>query len=380
MKKPSAMPPVLILLVILATHVEGVCSGTQLTVSTLNGETGEEMPARLHLVDSDGKPILQNVSGWPAYRDHMVSPGNVLFEMAYGKYEMTVARGPEWIPMTRSIHLSPPVIATNITLKLDRLADLAAEGWWSGETHIHRPIDQVPLLMRAEDLHFGQVLTWWNQRNPWVDIPLPKPLIHPFDGNRFAQWMGGEDERDGGALLFFNLQQPLDILAGRKHFPSSLVYAKQAKEAGAWIDIEKPFWWDVPMWIAHGIGDSIGIANNHHYRHGMLENEAWGKPRDAKRLPAPQGNGWWTQEIYHHLLNCGIRIPHSAGSASGVLPNPVGYNRAYVHMEGEPSMEDWFEGLKTGRVFVSNGPLPRVTANGQLPGNVFKSDQNYMFI
>ena len=28
--------------------------------------------------------------------------------------------------------------------------------------------------------------------------------------------------------------------------------------------------------------------------------------------------------IYYHLLNCGLRVPPSAGSASGVLPNPVG--------------------------------------------------------
>ena len=44
------------------------------------------------------------------------------------------------------------------------------------------------------------------------------------------------------------------------------------------------------------------------------------------------GNGYWSQEIYYHLLNCGLRLPPSAGSASGVLPNPVGYNRVYVHV------------------------------------------------
>ena len=28
------------------------------------------------------------------------------------------------------------------------------------------------------------------------------------------------------------------------------------------IDIEKPFWWDVPAWAVSGQVDSIGIANN----------------------------------------------------------------------------------------------------------------------
>src|SRR5204863_4272779 len=86
------------------------------------------------------------------------------------------------------------------------------------------------------------------------------------------------------------------------------------------------------------------------------------------------GVGHWVQEIYYHALNCGLRIAPSAGSASGVLPNPVGYNRAYVHLEGEPSYEKWMEGLRAGRSFVTNGPLLRVTANGELPGHVFKAD------
>jgi hypothetical protein len=58
-----------------------------------------------------------------------------------------------------------------------------------------------------------------------------------------------------------------------------------------------------------------------------MATEAWGKPRDSQRLPGPLGNGYWSQELYYHILNAGIRLPPSAGSASGVLPNPVGYNR-----------------------------------------------------
>jgi hypothetical protein len=88
-------------------------------------------------------------------------------------------------------------------------------------------------------------------------------------------------------------------------------------------------------------------------------------------LPPPRGNGFWTQEIYYHILNCGLRIPPSAGSASGVLPNPVGYNRLYAHVEKTFSYAKWWEALRAGRVFVTNGPLLRVRADGRLPGHVF---------
>jgi len=108
----------------------------------------------------------------------------------------------------------------------------------------------------------------------------------------------------------------------------------------------------------------------------MYENEAWGKPRVVDRLPAPLGNGYWTQEVYYHLLNCGLRIPPSAGSASGVLPNPVGYDRVYVHAGKDLTWEKWWEGLRSGRSFVTNGPLLRVKASGELPGHVFTAEGN----
>src|SRR5262249_47039115 len=132
----------------------------------------------------------------------------------------------------------------------------------------------------------------------------------------------------------------------------------------------------VPVWLASGQVNSIGLANNHMCRSQMYENEAWGKPRDVKRLPPPLGNGFWTQEIYYHVLNCGLRLPPSAGSASGVLPNPVGYNRVYVHTGKDFSYDKWWQNLKAGRVFVTNGPLLRVQANGQLPGHVFSAEKD----
>ncbi|MGE3805419.1 MAG: CehA/McbA family metallohydrolase, partial [Gemmataceae bacterium] len=145
------------------------------------------------------------------------------------------------------------------------------------------------------------------------------------------------------------------------------------KHKGVWVDIEKPFWWDVPAWLASGQADSIGLANNHMCRSQMYESEAWGRPRDTERLPAPRGNGYWSQEVYYHILNAGLRLPPSAGSASGVLPNPVGYNRVYVHTGKELDYAAWWAGLRAGRCFVTNGPLLRVEAAGRLPGHVFSA-------
>jgi hypothetical protein len=176
--------------------------------------------------------------------------------------------------------------------------------------------------------------------------------------------------------MYFNRTRPLAIAGSSREYPSPMKFVNQAREEGdVWIDVEKPFWWDVPVWLASGKVDSVGLANNHMCRSRMYETEAWGRPRDEERLPPPRGNGFWTQEIYYHMLNCGLRIPPSAGSASGVLPNPLGYDRVYVYCGEDFSYENWWRGLKAGRSFVTNGPLLIVKANGHLPGHVFTADE-----
>jgi hypothetical protein len=258
---------------------------------------------------------------------------------------------------------------------LNRIADLAKDGWFSGDLHVHRPVKDMALLMQAEDLQVAPVITWWNRTNAWAGQEIPKTLLRA-DDHRFCHIMAGEDERDGGALLFFHLAGPLAITKATREYPSPMKFISEARriKPDVWIDIEKPFWWDVPLWLASGQVDSIGLANNHMQRGGMLSNEAWGRPRDTQRLRAPLGNGYWTQEIYYRVLDCGLRLPPSAGSASGVLPNPVGYNRVYVHVEGALGYEQWWRNLKAGRCFVTNGPLLLCKADGELPGHVFRAD------
>ena len=85
--------------------------------------------------------------------------------------------------------------------------------------------------------------------------------LHRRHANGILFILAGEDEREGGALLYFHLRRPLDLAGAGPEFPSSLEYAAEAKrQPGAWIDAEKPFWWDVPAWVAAGQVDSEGQA------------------------------------------------------------------------------------------------------------------------
>jgi hypothetical protein len=344
-------------------------------------KTGQPLAARMHLKDPRGKPVKPPKA--PFWKDHFVFDGSIVLVLPLGQYTFEMECGPEYKLAEQGSFVLERGASDTKTIEMERFVDLKKEGWWSGDLHIHRPLDEIELLMRAEDLHIGPVITWWNNKSQWQGKKLPeKPLVQ-FDGDRFYRMLAGEDEREGGALLYFNLDKPLTIAGASREYPSPVKFLNEAREtSGAHIDIEKPFWWDMPVWVATGRIDSLGLANNHEHRDGMLDNEAWGKPRDKSLFPSPHGNGRWSQAIYYDLLNCGLRIPPSAGSASGVLPNPVGYNRVYVYCGAELTWDKWWENLRRGRVFVTNGPLlrPRVFGpgaeqEGAMPGHVFQADK-----
>jgi hypothetical protein len=333
----------------------------------VNDAGGNPIPCRVHLIGPDGP--IRGGEGRDFWHDHFVCSGHAIVSLPPGKYEYAIERGPEYGRKAGHVEARAGNVQ-KLQLTMERIANLRSAGWYSGDLHVHRPVGAIEQLMRAEDLDFAAVITWWNNQNMWKQAEIPQLITRSFDGHRIYSVMAGEDEREGGALLYFGLPSPLDIETNDREFPSPMQFVTDAKQQNpdVWIDIEKPFWWDVPVWLASGQMSSIGIANNHMCRNQMYANEAWGKPRDADRLPPPRGNGFWTQEIYYHILNCGLRLPPSAGSASGVLPNPVGYNRVYVHLEEPFTREAWFRGLSRGRCFVTNGPLLLVTADGEHPG------------
>ena len=111
--------------------------------------------------------------------------------------------------------------AANLELhvSLPRIASMTAKGWWSGELHVHSAVEEMPLHMRAEDLHVAAVITWWNGRNLWRDGNVPSDTTVAVDGNRCYTVMGGEDEREGGALLYFGLTAPLPLPGGMDDYP-----------------------------------------------------------------------------------------------------------------------------------------------------------------
>src|SRR5262249_34988281 len=80
-----------------------------------------------------------------------------------GKYTITVERGKEYFPLTRQIEIGDKPVEESF--KLRRWIDLPDRGWHSGDTHVHRTLDELPNLLMAEDYTAPAVTSLPNPTN-----------------------------------------------------------------------------------------------------------------------------------------------------------------------------------------------------------------------
>jgi hypothetical protein len=342
----------------------------ELTITTVEKEGGPPVACRMHLKNSAGRPF--NPKKAPFLQDHFVMPGTITLKLPLGNYAFELERGPEY-PVIYGHFQINQYAGDSKVVEIKRHVDMAAAGWWSGDVEVHRSPEELPLHMAAEDLHVAQVINWWNEKG--LNAPAPEPLVST-DNNRWYYLLSGGYSRPGGKILLLNGSTPLPFHATDNEYPSlsQLIQRGRERQTG-WIDVTRAYAWDLPTLVANKQVDSIQIANGQVLRDRILPDEKEAFPRDRRRFPDPLGNPQWSQDIYFRLLNCGLRIPPSAGSASGMSPNPVGFNRVYVHLDGTFNWEKWWAGLRAGRAVVTNGPLLRPSVEGQLPGHVFQLDQ-----
>ncbi|MBN2476053.1 MAG: hypothetical protein JXB62_15690 [Pirellulales bacterium] len=352
-----------------------LAAGGRLEISVVDRATGQPIAVRMHLANASGRP--QRPKRLPFWHDHFAFAGKVLLELPVGDYTFEMERGPEYVVRSGSFRIDDFAEDTK-QVDMHRFVDMSQHGWWSGDLYVRRPVAEVPLLMQAEDLHVAEVVTWLNDQT-WPAKPPPADPLVCFDADRCYHVLAGGHSRAGSTLLYFHLPAPLHPAdagqppASADQYPPPIDYALKAHQhPDAWIDLSAPFWWDLPMLVAAGQVDSIQLAHSHLGRQSVMDNEADGKPRDKLRYPGAWGNARWSHDIYFKLLECGLRIPPTAGSGSGVVPNPVGYNRVYVHLDGPFGYAPWWKGLRAGRVVVTNGPLLRPSVHGRLPGHVFQ--------
>ncbi len=337
---------------------------------------GRPTVARVYIMGPDGKQVA--IPGAISYarrgETHSILDRSAFVSLPPGKYTVRAEKGAEFRGVEKSIDL-PDGGTRALDLDIQRFCDMNSEGWYSGDLHTHRNPEEMPLLVRAEELNIAPVITRHVGDGRAARPAFPSANIVQVDAKHFVSLQNQEVERLGaghGAVVLLNMPQPVEANPSR-FFPMDLEFCRQARRQGGFVDGEKPIWKNVPVNLAFGALDSTGVVNNHfHPQDVLLDAEKYGAmERLDPSYGTIEGFARWMLDLYYSFLNCGFRIPVSAGSASGVMASWPGYERVYVHLSGPFSYEQWFRDLKAGRSVATNGPLLRVFVDGKPPGAEF---------
>jgi hypothetical protein len=297
-------------------------------IDVVDSATGKPIPARMHLFSGRKaaarptakgratRPVKLNLPGTAEYGGHFYIDGAVTLPLRAGQYNFELEATPEYLTQAGQFDIQRHADETK-KIEMKRFVDLEKEGWFGGDLDVNRNAKDLPLILRAEGLQ---------------DIRMAE----------FARSLSDTSAKSA----IRNPQSEIGVA-------------------------QTPYAWNLPVWLANGDVQAIELIHRHALRDGVVDNEDDGRSRDRSLFPGARGNGRWSETVYYHVLNCGLRIPPVAGSGSGTNDNPVGTNRIYVFCGKEFSTAAWWEGLEAGRVFVTNGPLLRPLVEGEPPGYVF---------
>lgn len=286
------------------------------------------------------------------------SPGPFDMAVPPGEWHIMVRRGVEFTPMVDTFTASPGQTIER-TYRLRRWVNMAGKGWYSGDDHVHARMmsdDDARRLMawiQAEDLHVANIVkmgaingTWFEQRGFGKD--------YRFIDRDYVLSPGQECPRTDdqiGHTLAMNITEMVR-------------------------NTDTYFCYDL---VADGVHAQGGLWGYAHVATGQFHVH-----RDMS-LNVPAGRCDFTEilqfgnlgtELYYDFLNAGFKLTASAGSD---VPwgGTVGEARMYADLgRSEFSADGWFEAVRRGRTFVTDGPMIELHVDGAGPGDEIRVSEN----
>lgn len=344
------------------------------------GPDGKPVAARIYLRASDGRSYAPD-GGF----HRVISVTETHYFETAGEFEVELPAGRATIEAMKGFEYRPHSVTVDVpaggvrsaTISLERLADLPARGWYSGDTHIHDlhqgrfGLSHEAFFdeLRAEDLHVTNALIHMDGTRimgRWDDLTgKPSPLSTP---DYILQY--GEEFRGSlGHVSILGVDKfILPFTSGVRNTPYAQPeldsrYVDEAHAQGGIAGFGHPYYAPVtkpeqaastliPVDVALGKGDFYDI--------GAIWSDEVG-----------------SSELYYRLLNCGFHIAATAGTDnfSDVWRDPPpGSDRTYAHVEGPLSLESWLAAIKAERTFGSTGPLLFLDVAGHEPGDEIQLD------
>lgn len=291
-----------------------------------------------------------------------------------GKIRISIRRGMEYLPIDEELELEAGQPLRR-TFALKRWAHMEREGWHSGDTHIHM-LDPPSALfeMQAENLRVGHVLVLEHMGKIYSAEHFRGELDPISDSRHLVYYNQEYRNQTLGHVSLLSLKKLVEpISTGGLAVPETTVYRYSYLRPSrkGFPRSGQDGWPDAlvldAMRETHRQG---GLVNWAHLRPAQLEfpiDMVFGEIDTADILThtrLPQ-----TLKLWYALLNCGFRLPATAGTDRIGPEEPVGHQRVYVKLDGPLTYPGWMEGLRQGRSFVTNGPMVSLSVDGRGPGD-----------
>jgi len=287
-----------------------------------------------------------------------------------GDYEITLTRGPEYLPQTQHIRIPSGKKVYHVNLQLTRWIHMAKMGWYSADHHVHaagcshyespeegvRP-EHMWRQALGEDLNIACNLTWgpcWYHQKSYFTSKV-HPLSNQQNLLRYDVEVSGFPSSHAGHICLLRLKE--DDFPGTtkiEQWPSwTLPILKWAKQQNAVVGYAHSGWGLEPMEPTQALPNYVlpkfdGIGANEYIVTVTQDAVDFFSAGDT---PAP-----WELNIWYHTLNSGFRARLSGETDFPcIFDDRVGMARSYAKLDGALNFDTYMEQISAGRSYVSDG-------------------------
>ena len=350
-------------------------------VKVLDDDTGQPVPCRVHFRSPEGIPyqphghhhhVNQNLGSWHydvggdvrlGQQTYAYIDGTCQGWLPRGDVVVDVARGFEYEPLRETVRIEPG--QRELTLRLRRITDMAARGWWSGDSHVHflstagAQLEQLGEDLRVVNLLQSQWGALFTNTEDWPGRPRTGGSRGSvIDGGGYFTYVGQENRQHVlGHLVLWGLKEPV--------MPWCSDGPDEAELGGA-LDTNLSDWAD----RTHAQGGTVVVAHFPNPNGEPAVLVATGRA-DAVEMLAQSDDALLE---YYRYLNTGYRLPLVGGTDKMSNGVPVGLYRTYAKLadDEELTYDGWCRAVRSGRTFLSGGPLLSLTVDGREPGDTIE--------
>jgi len=361
----------------LAPAVDPGPDAALLVVRVIDRETGKQASATVSVNGGAQEPDLDPYRQYSLRRSgnrlkgpirfrplkpYFYTDGKFQVRVPPGQADLEVGKGYEYAPCRLSLNVAAGD-TVELDLKLERWIDMAALGWYSGDTHIHMDRtggndDTLLTLTSARGIRYAYLLSMntkgydrGKRYEGWIQAP---GLGEAHQVQREGYHLSSGQEYRTATLGHVTIIMTEDYVPG----------------VGPTADVDLGPSLAVIAEQTHSLGGFIGLAHG-----GYNRQEADGLLLADKMdfLELLQFGGYRSLglEGWYDFLNIGYRLP-IVGACDFPYTRELGSEITYSWSEEVPTPRTFAMALARGRSFATSGPMLFLRVNGRRPGDIIE--------